>query len=272
MTTSPTTATTSSPTTSSPSTADNPMPTKAAPNKVAARGSSTQADNPMPTKSDRAVHSSANEFLALPFSDTECDSVDSKNGLWVKCAVCSSIMNNKVIPPRPSNIIATRAGRPFTIARWTSHKSAESHKKSLGRLKQSGLEDLESNGTIDRFDQASLTQMRKKQKTIQFLPMTKTPFATTTATDTTCHAADSMTTRTNTCEGIIRSYRLDAYLQEKIDAYVKYCAISSSAIYVAGKVISNGLSQVFAQSCTPNKVTFQKNGKAFLCPQCFDVL
>ncbi len=62
-----------------------------------------------------AINSSKADFLALPCTDPECDSVDSEYGLWVKCVVCKSIMNHKANPPRPFNIIACRVGRPFTL-------------------------------------------------------------------------------------------------------------------------------------------------------------
>jgi hypothetical protein len=62
-----------------------------------------------------AFYPSRADFLALPCTDPDCDSVDSKYGLWVKCAVRVSIMNNKATPPRPFNIIASRVGRPFTL-------------------------------------------------------------------------------------------------------------------------------------------------------------
>ncbi len=44
-----------------------------------------------------AINSSKADFLALPCPDPECDSVDSEYGLWVKCAVCESIMNHKAV-------------------------------------------------------------------------------------------------------------------------------------------------------------------------------
>jgi hypothetical protein len=61
-----------------------------------------------------AINSFKADFLALPCTDPECDSLDSEDGLWVKCAVCESIMNHKAKPPCPFNIIACRVGRPFT--------------------------------------------------------------------------------------------------------------------------------------------------------------
>jgi hypothetical protein len=147
------------------------------------------------------INSSKADFLALPSTDPDCDSVDSKFGLWVKCAVCVSIMNNKATPPHPFNIIASRVGRPFTLVQWTDHKDTEIHKQRLVSLKRSGLEALESNGTINRFESGSLNQLRKKQKTIQFLPKAPPPLATKVTAKDTCDGADFMTTRT--CEGII---------------------------------------------------------------------
>ncbi len=52
-----------------------------------------------------SITSSKPDFLALPHTDHECDSVDSEYGLWVECAVCDSIMNKKATPPHPSNVI-----------------------------------------------------------------------------------------------------------------------------------------------------------------------
>jgi hypothetical protein len=129
---------------------------------------------------------------------------------------------------------------------------------------------LELNGTINRFEYGSLNQLRKKQKTIQFLPKAPRPLATKVTAKVTCDATDSMTTRK--CEGIIRAYRSDTSLQKKINAYVQYCAKLSSTMYVAGTVLWNRLSQVFAQSCTPNKVAYQKHVKVFQCSKCCDVL
>ncbi len=62
-----------------------------------------------------AINSSKADFLALPCTDPECDSVNYEYGLWVRCAVCESIMNYKANPSRPFNIIAYRVGRPFTL-------------------------------------------------------------------------------------------------------------------------------------------------------------
>jgi hypothetical protein len=101
-------------------------------------------------------------FLSIPCTDLDCDSVDSECGLWVKCGVCESIMNNKAIPPCPFNVIACRVGRPFTLVWWTVHKDSGMHKQRLGSLKQSGLEVLELDGTINRFEPDSLNQLRKK--------------------------------------------------------------------------------------------------------------
>jgi hypothetical protein len=172
-------------------------------------------------------------------------------------------MNHKANPPCPFNIIACRVGKPFTLVCWTDHKGTEIHKQRLGCLKQSGLEELELNGTINRFEHGSLNQLQKKQKTIQFLPKAPHPLATKVTAKDTCDATDSMTTRIN---------HSDTSLQKKINAYVQYCAILSSMMYVAGTVLWNGLSQVFAQSCTPNKVTYQKHIKVFQCSKCCDVL
>jgi hypothetical protein len=140
-------------------------------------------------------------FLSLPCTDPDCDSVDSECDLWVKCAVCESIMNNKATPHRPFNIIASRVGRPFTLVWWTEHKDSEMHKQRLGSLMQSGLEVLELNGTINRFERESLNQLRKKQKNIQFLPKAQPTLATKVTTHSCSHGADSMTTRM--CEVII---------------------------------------------------------------------
>jgi hypothetical protein len=144
------------------------------------------------------------------------------------------------------------------------------HKQRLGSLNQSGLEALELNGTINRFERGSLNQLWKKQKTIQFLPKAPPPLATKVTANDICDGADSMTTRM--CEGIIRGYRSDSSLQKKNHAYVEYCAILSSTIYVAGTVPRNGLSQVFAQSCTPNNASYVKHAKVFQCSKCFYVL
>ncbi len=129
---------------------------------------------------------------------------------------------------------------------------------------------MELNGTINRIERGSLNQLRKKQKTIQFLPKAPPPLATKVTAKDTCDGADSMTTRT--CEGIIQGYQLDSSLQKKIHAYVEYCAILSSTMYVAGTVLRNGLSQVFAQLCTPNKASYVKHAKVFQCLKCCDVL
>jgi hypothetical protein len=74
-------------------------------------------------------------FLSLPCTDLDCDSVDSECGLWVKCAVCESIMNSKATPPHPFNVIASRVGRPFTLVQWTEHKDSEMHKQRLCSFK-----------------------------------------------------------------------------------------------------------------------------------------
>ena len=83
-------------------------------------------------------NSSKPGFLALPQTDPECHSVDSENGLWVKCAVCDAS-------------IPSRAGSPFTLSRWIEHKAGKKHQLHLGCLKRSGLDELESSSTINRF-------------------------------------------------------------------------------------------------------------------------
>ncbi len=161
-------------------------------------------------------------------------------------------------------------GSPFTLVRWTDHKDTEIHKQRLFSLKQSGLEALELNGTINRFERGSLNQLQKKQKTIQIYPKAPTPLATKVTAKDTCEGADSMTTRL--CEGFIRGYRLDSSLQKKNHAYVEYCAVLSSTNYVAGTVLRNGLSQVFMQLCTPNKASYVQHAKVCQCSNCCDVL
>jgi hypothetical protein len=152
-------------------------------------------------------------FLPLPCADPDCDSVDSECGLWVKCALCESIMNNKATPPRPFNFIASKVGRPFTLVWLTEHNDSEMHKQRLGSLKRSGLEVLELNGTINRLERESLNQLRKKQKTIQFLPKAQPTSATKVTTHSCSHGADSMTTRM--CEGIIQGYQSDSSFQKQ---------------------------------------------------------
>ncbi len=164
-----------------------------------------------------SITSSKPDFLALPHTDRECDSVDSEYGLWVKCAVCDSIVNKKAIPPPPSNVIPCRAHRPFTLSRWTEHKAAEIHQQHLGCLKRSGLEELASSGTINRFEQGTLNKLQKKQKTIQFLPKAPGPLAqatNATVKDTCCDATNSIAPRT--CEGIIIAYRGNTSLRKKL--------------------------------------------------------
>ncbi len=62
-----------------------------------------------------AINFSKADFLALPCTDPECDSVGSEYGLWVNCAMCESIMNHKAKLPPPFNIIACRGGKLFTL-------------------------------------------------------------------------------------------------------------------------------------------------------------
>ena len=218
-----------------------------------------------------SIISSKPDILALPLTDPECTSVDAENGLWIKCSVCDSIINKKASPPRPSNVIPCRASRPFTLSRWIEHKATEMHQQRVGCLKRSGLEELASTGTINRFEKGVLNQLRKKQKTIQFLP--KAPSSLVQATNATvkdtCDTTNYIAPRT--CEGIIIAYRGNTSLQKKISAYVQYCAISSSTMYVAGKVLWNGLSQVFAHSCSSDKVTYQQRLKVFQCSKCYDL-
>ncbi len=59
-----------------------------------------------------AINSSKADFLALPCTEPECDSVDSEYGLWVKCAVCESIMITKPNPPTLSILLH---------AEWAGH-------------------------------------------------------------------------------------------------------------------------------------------------------
>jgi hypothetical protein len=58
-----------------------------------------------------AISSSKADFLALPCTDPECNSVDSEHGLWVKCAVCESIMNHKATPPLPFQYYCIQSGQ-----------------------------------------------------------------------------------------------------------------------------------------------------------------
>jgi hypothetical protein len=54
----------------------------------------TAGEDTDPINSDEfSVLSSKCDFLALPVTDLECDSVDSEKGLWVKCAVCDVHVN-----------------------------------------------------------------------------------------------------------------------------------------------------------------------------------
>jgi hypothetical protein len=246
-----------------------------------------------------SINSSKDDFLALPHSDAECDSVDSDSGLWIKCAVCDKGVNWKA--GRPYNVIPCRVGRPFTLARWIDHKATDIHKNNVSCQKRSSLEQLESNGTISRLQRDNLNQLRKKQKTIGafFLP----PATTVTTKEDTCGATIAQATKatedpcnatnfaqvvthaatqkgpcnatttsiaiaSRTCEGIIIAYKNDKSLQKKIQAYVQYCSISSSTTYVAGTVQWNGLSQVFADLCTPNTVTYQMRSKVYQCLNC----
>jgi hypothetical protein len=72
------------------------MATEMAPAEEAAKAG---GDTETITIDKLSITSSKPDFLALPHTDRECDSVDSEYGLWVKCAVCDSIMNKKAIPP-----------------------------------------------------------------------------------------------------------------------------------------------------------------------------
>jgi hypothetical protein len=58
-----------------------------------------------------AINFSKADFLAIPCTDPECDSVDSEYGLWVKCAVCESIMNHKANPPPPFQYYCMQSGQ-----------------------------------------------------------------------------------------------------------------------------------------------------------------
>jgi hypothetical protein len=72
------------------------MATEMAPAEEAAKAG---GDTETITIDKFSITSSKPDFLALPHTDRECDSVDSEYGLWVKCAVCDSIMNKKATPP-----------------------------------------------------------------------------------------------------------------------------------------------------------------------------
>ena len=93
-----------------------------------------------------AINSSKEEFLALPGTDVEVHSVDTKNGLWLKCVCCDSAMNLKSKPPRPFNMISPKT--PFTIGHWNEHKATKSHENSFGALKRQRLEERSAAGKI----------------------------------------------------------------------------------------------------------------------------
>ena len=157
-----------------------------------------------------------------------------------------------------------------------------------------------ADGSITRFEQGELNQYKKKQRNITFLPVkprqplpnaeishetnnsgSTAVVAVAAAPAAHClvisHApnAASITTAPailKSCEGIIRVYKKDTVVQDKIDKYIQFCAISGEE-YVGGKVIWNGLSNVFAVSCVPYSATFQKVGKqkVFQCKACLGI-
>jgi hypothetical protein len=138
-------------------------------------------------------------------------------------------MNKKAIPPCLSNVIPWKTCRPFTLSRWIEHKAVEIHQQCLGCLKRSGLEELASSGTINRFEQGTLNQLQKKQKTIQFLPKAPGPLAqaTNATVKDTCDATNSIAPRT--CEGIIIAYQGNTSLQKKkcVCSILRYFVINN---------------------------------------------
>ena len=72
------------------------------------------------TVSDSKNASSKGLFLALPINDKCCIKVDTVKGLWAKC-VCS-------------DIVKSREGRPFTVARWNEHLVTKKHVDFLVKI------------------------------------------------------------------------------------------------------------------------------------------
>ncbi len=241
------------------------------------------------------INSSKPDFLNLPTTDKEVHSIDATDGLWVKCSICDSSMNKKANPPRASNIVLTR--KPFTLGRWLEHKQTKGHTSLLGAQKQSSLREKLADGSITRFEQGELNNLKKKQRCLMFLPkVPHEPLLTACASSarnnsnsTTMVAAaapgvivdpsaPSVATAPapmdmmKSCEGIITGYkeRGDTMQQDKIAKYTEYCSIDSK-IYMGGKVIWNNLSNVFSRMCKPFSATFQKGTKMFQCNACHGI-
>jgi hypothetical protein len=249
------------------------------------------------------VNSSKPDFLNLPKTDKEVHSIDTTDGLWVKCSICDSSMNNKANPPRPFNIVLSR--KPFTLVRWLEHKQTKSHISLLGSLKRRRLEEKMADGSITRFERGELNNCTKKQRCLMFLPKVRhewpltacdtcasnkgsstsvaavavtevvvdlsvdSPVANPTVSEATASPSAAMT---KSCEGIIRGYKEsgDVMLQDKIVKYIEYCSIDSEN-YTGGKVISNNLYNVFSRSCKPISAIYQKSTKMFQCSACHGI-
>ena len=171
----------------------------------------------------------------------------------MQCAVCDSAINNRASPPAQT-ILLIAGSHSLTVGRWNDHKCNESHTKLLQILKRTRLEEKLADGSITRFEQGELNQYKKKQRNIMFLlvkprqPLANAEISSETnnsgstavvaiaaAPAAHClvipHAPNAASITTipailNSCEGIIQGYKKDTMVQDKIDKYIQFCAIS----------------------------------------------
>jgi hypothetical protein len=61
------------------------------------------------------------EFMNLLNADEHCPKMDVASGRWVWCCLCNME-------------VASRSGQPFTLVRWSEHKSNKSHSMKRNRL------------------------------------------------------------------------------------------------------------------------------------------
>ena len=177
--------------------------------------------------------------------------------------------------------VASRSGWPFTLVRWSEHKSNKSHcmKMKLADLKRKHECDL------DRFEQSRFKNERKTQIGLaSFFFGTKKNSATDMSkscanpssdvaigtVDTTSNVAaaagsvlltapstgvSSMTRNLTSCQGIFADYC--GRMKDNLIAFSVHASIQGTSTYIFGFVGQSHFPQLFSKICTGSKSTLQ---------------
>ena len=233
----------------------------------------------------RPKGSSSKQFLLLPKTNEHCLKVDIVKGLWYFCATC-----NKEV--------ASRKGRPFTLARWIDHQESPEHKDHVRRQCEVvclELKEKANKGKLTSLEKQTLGQLTKKQSPLQqfflaakskkgenkakkMLPTSDTAGSVINV-DTGKDTVDGVEVveeitfpKRGACEGVLPDFR--GALKDSLRAYCLYASIDVKTQYKVGIVSVGGRhekhAQIFAKNCVGAKVTYRKhaNGRIFSCDNC----